>query len=107
MEYPEAFEKLGIKTPNLEEYHPLYIIVSTALKWKDALTISKNTIERRKAKSDKMEAALVQIANYLQTEEGDRETTENEIGLPYCEVIEMAHDSMIMIARSVLDESKK
>ncbi len=47
MELNEAFKKLGIDSPNTEEYHPIDIIVTTALKWKHALITSNKTVKRR------------------------------------------------------------
>ena len=48
-------------------------------------------------------STLCNIASNLTTGEGDADVTEEDIGLPVEEVIEMAHDGMIGAARSVLD----
>lgn len=56
---------------------------------------------------ERYRTALVSIANMATTEEGDREKTENEFGLDVGEVIEMAHDNMILIARGALEEGKE
>lgn len=47
--------------------------------------------------------ALARIADYVTTDEGDREDSEEEIGLEFSEIVEMAHDDMIQRARSALD----
>jgi len=51
---------------------------------------------------ERMGAVLRSIGAQVTTEEGDRDATEEDIGLPVAEVIEMAHDSMIEQARAVL-----
>lgn len=51
--------------------------------------------------------ALQFIANHTTSEEGDREKTEEDIGLDCEEVIEMAHDNMIWRARSALEALAK
>lgn len=51
--------------------------------------------------------ALIAIANQVTVEEGDVEKTERELGLPYDEIVEMAHDNMIEIARATLAEIEK
>ena len=48
-------------------------------------------------------SALVGIANYLTSDEGDTDDTEAEFGLDASEVIEMAHDNIITSARRTLD----
>lgn len=53
--------------------------------------------------ADRACSALARIANNVTTDEGDVETTEDEIGLPASEVVEMAHDYMIEQARAALD----
>lgn len=47
-------------------------------------------------------AAVEEIANYVTSDEGDEDTTEGTFGLDFSEVIEMAHDSMIVIARQAV-----
>lgn len=47
--------------------------------------------------------ALAFIALHLLSDEGDKEATEREIGLEASEVIEMAHDNMIVCARAALN----
>jgi hypothetical protein len=50
-------------------------------------------------------ATLVEIANYSTSDEGDADTTEQEFGLSVPEVIEMAHDNIILLARSAVEQS--
>lgn len=51
---------------------------------------------------NELETALQIIANYTTTEEGDCDMTEEAFGISAIEVIEMAHDEMIRIARYAL-----
>lgn len=48
---------------------------------------------------------LAFIAGHVTTDEGDRRATEQAIGLPVSEVVEMAHDDMITRARLALRPS--
>lgn len=48
-------------------------------------------------------ARLTSIANMLTSDEGDDDATEDAFGLEASEVIEMAHDNMIVEARATLD----
>lgn len=50
----------------------------------------------------RMRAALEFVAGHVTTEEGDRDATEEDIGLDASEVIQMAHDNMIWRARRAL-----
>lgn len=50
----------------------------------------------------RMKAALEFVAGHLTTEEGDRDATEEDMGLDASEVIEMAHDNIIWRARRAL-----
>ena len=50
-----------------------------------------------------LEAALKFIAGHVMSDEGDRDQTENDIGLDFAEVVEMAHDNMIQRARTALN----
>lgn len=52
--------------------------------------------------AEKACAVLCGIANQLTTGEDDKDDTEEEFGLDMAEVVEMAHDNMIMSARTVL-----
>ena len=58
------------------------------------------TIERYKN-------ALRTIADHALTYEGDPEETESSFGLNVDEVVSMAHDNIIMLARVVLDNDNK
>lgn len=53
--------------------------------------------------ADRACSALAAIASQVTTDEGDQEATEEDIGLPMSEVVEMAHDEMIGRARATLD----
>lgn len=53
--------------------------------------------------ADRACGRLCGIANMLTTDEGDRDDTEEEFGLDASEVIEMAHDNIILGARQTLD----
>ena len=46
---------------------------------------------------------LVSIANMLTSSEGDPDDTEEEFGLSVEEIVEGAHDNMILQARATLD----
>lgn len=48
-------------------------------------------------------ASLCRIAGYLTTDEGDPDETEEEFGLSVEEIVSMAHDDLIRIARSTLN----
>ena len=52
-------------------------------------------------------AILCTIANNVTTDETDRKKTEDDFGLDASEVIEMAHDNMILHSRSVLSRIVK
>jgi hypothetical protein len=54
--------------------------------------------------ADRACSALASIASNLTSDEGARDDTEEEIGLDYEEVVEMAHDNMIGRARRALDK---
>jgi hypothetical protein len=49
-----------------------------------------------------MKNALVEIAGHATSEEGDQEESEEFFGLERSEIVEMAHDNMILIARSAI-----
>lgn len=53
--------------------------------------------------ADRACSALAAIANHMTSDEGDRDDTEEEFGLDYDEVVEMAHDNLIVRARSTLN----
>lgn len=46
---------------------------------------------------------LGNTANYTTTDEGDKEETEQEFGLEASEIVEMAHDNIIVQTRGTLD----
>lgn len=46
--------------------------------------------------------ALREIAAYVTMDEGDREATEENLGISMEEAVEMAHDNMIFTARGAL-----
>ena len=47
------------------------------------------------------------FANQVTTDEGDCEKTEQEFGIDASEVVEMAHDNMILQSRAVLNKIMK
>ena len=47
--------------------------------------------------------ALIFIASHLTSDEGDTDATEDEFGIDASEVVEMAHDNMILRARMCLE----
>ena len=50
--------------------------------------------------------SLVEIAGYTNSSEGDESTTEELFGLSVEEVIEMAHDEMINVARLAVNDAR-
>lgn len=63
---------------------------------------------------DKMLRKLVVLSNVVEhiamqvtSAEGDEEATEDDFGIDAAEVVEMAHDNMILIARAAVERVNK
>jgi hypothetical protein len=70
------------------------------------LEIHKVILERDECRGEvkRLSEVLEAIGSFLTTDEGEVEATEREIGLSWTEVLEMAHDNMIMIARAAVSK---